>query len=432
MTEDDLVIEPVTMGGDPPTPPARPVVKPQGDSSSPPVPPPKSEEAPPAEPPPSAESILAELRSRLVPTGELPSHDTTAAVEPCAKAKKAATRSLLQRAIDKLFRRKDLGLSNLKTSKASVPTTIWYVWVGGPIPASYAARVGRTAQSNPGWQVKVLLSSTLSTSPEVFAQNQSALETAGAAVVPLEGPLAKRLAREGMLDPVLWEWQAQGIVNYGAISDILRVFLLKKEGGMYIDTDNTITTSLPNKVVPKYGFLYGAFGTASMDEEKKGANAAGRFDEDPSDYLALWNDDDPKTLSRKPYAVTNSVLLSVPEGQIINAYWDHIKGVYQPLSAATPEARDAKLRWPAKATDIEDKRRNMREKTLAHTGPRALETTFSTMTIKGENVYLLTHPSPSPFDVHTNEARHLMLDPKHVFIRSDNTWTRAVGPGDEA
>ena len=60
-----------------------------------------------------------------------------------------------------------------------------------------------------------------------------------------------RVVEEHMLDPLIWEWRmtagSDNIINYGAISDILRVFVLKEEGGVYCDTDTRIAPGLPRK-----------------------------------------------------------------------------------------------------------------------------------------------------------------------------------------
>ena len=380
-----------------------------------------TEVVPPA---PSYPSILADLQSHLLLTRVLPAEDTTAVAEPCAQAPRKEPNPTLQKAVDKLV--EVLRLSTLKTSKARVPTVIWYVWVGGEMPDEYSDRIAATARANPDWTVKVLLSGTLSASLDAFTANRDKVAAAGAVPVPLEGKLASKLRREQMLDPLIWEWKMSAspdnIINYGAISDILRVFLLKHEGGMYNDTDNTITTPLPRTIVPKYGFQYGAFGSGAAQAER---NHGKTFDEDPDTYKSLWNDEDPRTLRHKPYALSNSVLLTVPEGQVINAYWDHIKGRYVPLAAKSEEERFAALRWPESASSKHEQREAMKMKTLHNTGPGALESTLGTMTIKGENALGLVKP-PYGYDVHTNRGKDLLLDPKYVYVRSDNSWVKAI------
>lgn len=369
-------------------------------------------------------SLLADLQSRLTLTRQLPAHDSTAPAEPCARAQKKERNPKLQKAIDAIA--KALKLSTLKTNKAPVPRHIWYVWVGGEMPQEYADRIAGVVRNNPDWTVKVLLSGTLSASMEAFQTNRDKVSAAGAMAVPLEGPLANKLKREGMLDPLIWEWKTtaspDNIINYGAISDILRVFLLKEEGGMYNDTDNTITTPLPGKIVPKYGFLYGAFGSGAAQAE---AESEQSFDENPDAYTALWNDGKPSTFRNKPYALSNSVLLTVPQGQVINAYWDHIKGRYTPQVGKSDDERFAALRWPESAGSQHAQREAMKMKTLHNTGPGALESTLGTMTIKGENALDLVKP-PYGYDVHTNNGKDLLLDPKYVYVRSDNSWVKAI------
>lgn len=371
--------------------------------------------------PASDAGIHADLETRLLSTQDLADRDTTEVAQPCAAAKqKRARHPLVQKAVDTL--RRKLKLSSVKTNRAPVPKTIWLVWVGRTMSDEYSDRIAKAVRDNPEWKVNVLLSSTFSTSPEAYAENQAKVQAAGAAVVPLEGELAGKLKREHMLDPLIWEWSmTSGIVNYGAISDILRVFVLKEQGGMYTDTDNTIITPLPAQVVPKYGFLYGCFGSDAGHAEQK----LGRpFDEDPAAYLAVWE----KTARSKPSAVSNSVLATVPQGKVINAYWDHIKGVYVPLGSQPVDARMAALRWGPRDETQKAKLNAMKLKTLNNTGPGALEATLSGETIKGQNALRLAKPDYA-HDVHTNEGKHLVLDPKHVYVRSDNSWVKAIDEG---
>jgi hypothetical protein len=316
----------------------------------------------------------------------------------------------------------------VKKNKDAVPTTLWFIWVGGEMPDAYAERIATAARDNPDWKVNVLLSSTFSASPEAFEANRTKVQNAGADPVLLEGELAGSLKREHMLEPLIWEWKltagSDDIVNYGALSDILRVHVLREHGGMYLDTDNTITTPLPTRIVPKYGFLYGVFGGRAFNAEKDGVD----FDRDPSAYTRRWNDDDPATMIQKPATVTNSALVTVPNGKVINAYWDHIKGVYTPLASQPEDARIAALRWGPTSTTSAQRLEAMKLRTLHNTGPGALETTLGTLTIKGQNGRDLCKPAYA-HDAHGTEAKQLMLDPKYVFVRSDNSWMKVINEG---
>ena len=378
-------------------------------------------EAIPATPPPAPKypELLAELQSSLLRTQQLPQHDTTAAVAPCAAASRPRPIPASPKTLDKL--RDLLRLSSVKTNRTPVPKTIWYVWVGGEMPNAYADRIAAAAAAHPGWTVNVVLSSTFSASPEAYQANVDKTGRAGAVAVPLEGELAGRLRRERMLDPLIWEWKmtagSDNVVNYGAISDILRVFVLKEQGGVYCDTDNTITTPLPDRLVPKYGFLHGVFSSSTGAAETELGHS---FDGDPAAYASLWRDD----ATKKPSVITNSVLATVPHGQIINAYWDEITSTYTPLASRSESDRIAKLRWGPKIPP-QGRSDAMKFKTLAFTGPAALEMTLGTIKIKGQNLGPLIR-SENAWDVHTNDARHLILDPKHVYVRSDNSWVRSA------
>jgi hypothetical protein len=126
----------------------------------------------------------------------------------------------------------------------------------------------------------------------------------------------------------------------------------------------------------------------------------------------------------------------VPHGQVINAYWDHMKNVYTPLEGKPESDRVAALRWGPGATTPKDRTKEMKLKTLNNTGPGALETALGKETIRGQSVARLIRPDYA-YDVHTNDGRHLLLDPKYVYVRSDNSWVKAIdaaqgGPGTPA
>ncbi|AKT38366.1 glycosyltransferase [Chondromyces crocatus] len=406
---------------------------PQQDDAITPVPVP----TPPPAPAPAPTPTIAELEQRLLTTTALDDADTTEIATPCGQGEKKRSLKQTQRSFLEYTDRKwmEFSKSTIPRNRAKVPNTIWLIWVGGEIPDDYATRIEKVAQDHPDFTVNVLLSETLSKTPEDFEANKRKVEGAGANVELLEGEHASKLEAEGMLKPLIWEWRLtdgpNNIINYGAISDILRLYILKERGGTYIDTDNTITTPLPRDVVPKYGFQYGAFGSRTAEKrERELAKEKKTFDTDPAEYVSAIQNDNPRDPHRnKPSTISNSVLVSVPQGQIINSYWNNVKDVYVPLADVTEEKRFEKLRWKATHTEPRQQREAMSMATLNNTGPRALEFTLADTRLKGESTHGLIRPALSPWEVHSNEAKHLVVDPKHVYIRSDNSWVREIDAG---
>lgn len=302
-------------------------------------------------------------------------------------------------------------LTPVDSKGAPVPKQISYIWFGGPIKdvnPKYLDDIRNTvdlhrndpdADPSGRWSVNVVLSKTFSKSPEAFAANKAALEDAGASVVVLEDRYGPGLADEGMMDPLRWEWSGDH-PNYGAMTDIVRVYMLKRDGGVYTDTDNTFLKPLPGDLGLAHGFKAGVSHNAALVSKHK--------IQDVDSYKAALESD-------QPTGIINAFLASEPDGKIINAYWDHIKDAYRKLPA-DPEARHSKLHGdPA----------DVRAGTMYRSGPSGMRAFMSSMSaVDGRNLW----ESMTGWDLTREglpffpERQDLLLDPSFLYIRSDNSW----------
>lgn len=302
-------------------------------------------------------------------------------------------------------------LTPVKANGAPVPKQLSYIWFGGPIEdvnPKYLDDIRNTvdlhrndpdADPSGRWNVNVVLSKTFSKSPEAFAANKAALEDAGANVVVLEDRYGQGLADEGMMDPLHWEWSGDH-PNYGAMTDIVRVYMLKRDGGVYTDTDNTFIKPLPGDLGLTHGFKAGLSHNAAVVSKHN--------IQDVDSYKAALE-------KAQPTGIINAFLASEPDGQIINAYWNHIKKAYSELPA-DPAARHSKLHGdPA----------SVRAGTMYRSGPSGMRLFMSSLSaVEGRNLW----ESMTGVDITKEglpsfpERQDLLLDPSFLYIRSDNTW----------
>lgn len=118
-------------------------------------------------------------------------------------------------------------------SSTSIPKKIHYIWVGPKkLPVRFLNNILSIAYRNSDYQIKVWMQK-----PNTFA-----------ATAALSGATIPANLRIHSIEPVLTKMpsgfrsltereMAGSLANYAAASDILRIFILDEEGGIYLDTD---------------------------------------------------------------------------------------------------------------------------------------------------------------------------------------------------
>jgi len=217
---------------------------------------------------------------------------------------------------------------------------VHYIWVGGKIKDTYLAKIRATATKLPGWTVALWVSSEFKANQEAYTFNKGCIPT----TFEMEKSLKFKPTE---LQAMRAEWsgkptqanQAPGdwVVNYGAISDIIRCAILEEHGGVYIDTDCGFKKALPATLTPKFGF-----------------------------WAATGNKTSPAS-----QAMSNCVMASVKDGVYIKAYRQWINTEYAKVVSKTGDALKTELRGPS--TDVAQIRTFMINKTLRLSGPTALQ-----------------------------------------------------------
>jgi hypothetical protein len=160
-----------------------------------------------------------------------------------------------------------------------IPEKLHFIWVGATIPHRQASTVLSWALTNPGYEV------VLWTNADKIRDNATELENVAKLFPSLIGPSASEIkpthahlvlgSRTGakkyseirvkphnavgemgfkMSARYQQELRAR---NYGGASDILRIAVLHKEGGVYLDTDSDALDALPTGMTAEDGILFG-------------------------------------------------------------------------------------------------------------------------------------------------------------------------------
>jgi hypothetical protein len=163
-----------------------------------------------------------------------------------------------------------------------IPAKVHFVWVGAPIPDKQGRQILEWSRQNPGYTVHlwtdkprenarrlgecwesppahVKISAT--ESKHLPGRNSQFGYTNDTHQVRSIVRLRDVLSLAGTLGAELAGRAAQELYNrqYGAASDILRIAILKKEGGIYLDTDSETATPLPGSLTAEDGILFGYF-----------------------------------------------------------------------------------------------------------------------------------------------------------------------------
>lgn len=169
-----------------------------------------------------------------------------------------------------------------------------FIWVGGPIPDDYSRNIQQWQEQNPEYEVNLWIDTGATKEDQIPNALQSA-EATGARVRNLADSDKNLL--NGAKNARFYNEEVVGQnANYAAASDILRLEILKREGGIYVDTD------LP----PKEGIHLGQI------EAQEG------FMKPPQ---------------------SNDFICAVPESEVVNALLDGVHDRYESiLSPGIPSA----------------------------------------------------------------------------------------------
>jgi hypothetical protein len=164
----------------------------------------------------------------------------------------------------------------------NIPDKLHFIWVGATIPHRQASTVLSWALKNPDFPV------TLWTNADKIRDNAKQLEDVAKLFPSLIGPAASEVksasarlvlgSRVGAKKYPEIHLRAPTAVgemgfkvsaryqqelrarNFGGASDILRIAVLNKEGGIYLDTDSDPDAELPTGMTAADGILFGIYG----------------------------------------------------------------------------------------------------------------------------------------------------------------------------
>ncbi len=152
-----------------------------------------------------------------------------------------------------------------------IPQTIHFIWVGGPLPRKYFGNVRKWADQNRKYKIKVWLDSGLYPTDEDGQPQVGFFDDAGKTWYGSQrrsfgeqNISVSDLAKNGFLNQMkngnFFLDETLGTSrNLGAASDILRVEILLKEGGIYMDTDTYPRKPLPAPMPAQHGVLLSYF-----------------------------------------------------------------------------------------------------------------------------------------------------------------------------
>ena len=173
-----------------------------------------------------------------------------------------------------------------------VPKKIIFIWVGPPIPDKYIENIKRWQAKNPDYEVN-LWTDTATTHPDFISQAEEKnklLASHGVKIRNLSSNdkalLAQAFNEQFYMDEVTGE-----DANFAAASDILRLEILAREGGVYIDTDTEPTNErLGDIVVNDCGFAKPAGPTNDVLCATPGSPMIDDFRKQiRENYVALYN-----------------------------------------------------------------------------------------------------------------------------------------------
>ena len=220
----------------------------------------------------------------------------------------------------------------------SIPKKIHFIWVGGDIPEQYLSNIAyyRTLARQSGFEVNLWTD-----------QEAHILKPAHAIGLDLADLHLKDIRELDPSNTKLWhciDEESVGAHNYAAAADILRLMILKQEGGYYFDVD-----LIPKLKVQEHDPLAG-FGEDVLDNPKDTVTAPTieKFviPDAPYGFLCYceeWGLQDSRQKDDKPLYIrrlSNHALASTQNHTIVNLALDQIPGTYKSYNETLFEKRD--------------------------------------------------------------------------------------------
>lgn len=144
--------------------------------------------------------------------------------------------------------------------ETSVPNTINIIWFGSFLREPHQKRILDWKRINPEYKINIWISREM-INQDIFEKFNQFCNSHSISLQEAED--LHYLMNDSVL---LWLklLKAEGIKNYGAISDLYRLYVLRAEGGWYFDTDIIPLLPLPVDLSLEYGFAINC-----VDDSKK-------------------------------------------------------------------------------------------------------------------------------------------------------------------
>lgn len=125
-----------------------------------------------------------------------------------------------------------------------VPRILHFIWIGdAPLPDALASRITQNAERCPGFQCRLYLDTHDRTARErMIGQFQT---TPRMTLVDLQHDLRFQAFRRSPIGQFYRHFASSTGNNYSAASDILRAYLLHRDGGLYLDVDDVVSYPVP-------------------------------------------------------------------------------------------------------------------------------------------------------------------------------------------
>jgi hypothetical protein len=188
-----------------------------------------------------------------------------------------------------------------------IPNKLHFIWVGNPIPDRQASTVLSWAMHNPGYTA-ILWTNEVKENVERLRQlaarfpsimdDPSVDQQDSTHARLIVGNKTKKRYSEILVKSHLDLNEVMGRTlspryfkelehrNYGGASDILRIALLKHEGGIYLDTDSDPGTDLPGSLTAEDGILFGVLQNRGFCNAVIAAPAGHQYLDEIADAMA--------------------------------------------------------------------------------------------------------------------------------------------------
>lgn len=175
-----------------------------------------------------------------------------------------------------------------------IENKIHFIWVGDVIPEKYAKEILRHLFYNNNFY-KIFLWTDMPTENSVLFKSLRTLNNGFDSEEEIDGRITltflnsdystgRKYSRLTFISTTTlnneygdlyekYKYAKDKEINYGRASDILRLIILEKEGGIYMDTDVKSLKSLPPRIVAEDGFLMG-YGQADRESFTNAVMAA--------------------------------------------------------------------------------------------------------------------------------------------------------------